>query len=292
MSKIQNSKCFFYRQTIVLDIITAMQIPYADYHMHTTLCGHAIGSLEEYVKHAISIGLKEIGFSDHAPMVHERLQGVTMDYRQLPLYHRLIDNVKEKYKDQLSIKYALEADYIPGFEDKTKAIIGGYPYDYIIGSVHYVNGWAVDDPATIERWKKQDVNQIWRDYFKLLRQSAQTKLFNIIGHSDLPKKFGYRPSDDMTNEVIATAQVFKECGVAVEINTSGLRKPVKEMYPSPAFLKIYQKAGVPLTFGSDAHTPEDVGKNFSNAIALAKSAGYSEYVVFDKGKIEKAITLM
>ena len=206
-----------------------MSIPYADYHMHTALCGHATGSLEEYVQHAISIGLKEIGFSDHAPMVHERHQGVTMDFRQLPLYHRLINEVKDKYKGQISIKYALEADYVAGFEDKTKAIIDAYPYDYIIGSVHYVNGWAVDDPATIERWKTQDVNQIWRDYFQLLRQSAQTGLFNIIGHSDLPKKFGYLPTVDMTDEVKKTAAVFKNCGVAVEINTSGLRKPIKEM---------------------------------------------------------------
>ncbi len=262
-----------------------MQIPKIDYHMHTALCGHAVGSLEEYVQHAISIGLTEMGFSDHAPMVHERLQGVTMDYRQLPLYHRLIDEVKAKYADKIIIKYALEADFIPGFEDKTKAIIDAYPYDYIIGSVHYVNGWAVDDPATIERWKTQDVNQIWHDYFKLLRQSAQTGMFHIIGHSDLPKKFGYRPTVDMTDEVKATAKVFKETGVAVEINTSGLRKPIKEMYPCPAYLKIYCEAGVPLTFGSDSHTPQDVGKNFKEAVELAKAAGYSEHLVFTKGKI-------
>lgn len=268
-----------------------MSIPYADYHMHTTLCGHATGSLQEYVEQAIKIGLKEIGFSDHAPMVHERLQGVTMDMRQLPLYHKLIDEVKKKYENQISIKYALEADYIPGFEDKTKAITESYPYDYIIGSVHYVNGWAVDDPATIERWKSQDVNQIWRDYFKLLRQSAQSGLFNIIGHSDLPKKFGYLPTVDMTAEVTATALVFKQCGVAVEINTSGLRKPIKEMYPSPSYLKIYQEAGVPLTFGSDAHTPYDVGKNFKEAVDLAKFAGYSEYLIFNKRQIEKKVKL-
>ena len=266
-------------------------IPYADYHMHTALCGHAIGSLDEYVQHAISIGLKEIGFSDHAPMVHERLQGVTMDFRQLPLYHRLIDDVKAKYSDKINIKYALEADFIPGFEDKTKAIIEAYPYDYIIGSVHYVNGWAIDDPATIERWKTQDIDQVWRDYFQLLRQSAETKLFNIIGHSDLPKKFGHRAKTDMTAEVKATAQVFKQCGVAVEINTSGLRKPVGEMYPAPAYLKIYHDAGVPLTFGSDAHTPQDVGKNFTEAIDLAKSAGYTEYVIFKQRTIERTIKL-
>lgn len=262
-----------------------------DYHMHTTLCGHAIGSVEQYVQHAIKIGLKEIGFSDHAPMVHERLQGVTMDERQLPLYHQLINEMKAKYADKISIKIALESDYIEGFEAQTKALIDGYPYDYIIGSVHYVNGWAVDDPATIEQWKTQDVNKIWQDYFKLLRQSAKTGYFNIIGHSDLPKKFGYLPTIDLTHEVVETAKVFKNAGVAVEINTSGLRKPIKEMYPNPNYLRIYQEHGVPLTIGSDSHSPEDVGRDFDKAVLLAKSAGYTHYVTFNKRNIDQRIEL-
>ncbi len=266
-------------------------IPNIDYHMHTALCGHAVGSLSEYVEQAIALGIGEIGFSDHAPMVHMRLQGVTMDYRQLPLYHRLIDEVKAKYSGKIAIKYALEADFIPGFEAKTQEIIAGYPYDYIIGSVHFVNGWAIDDPMAIEYWKTADINQVWRDYFKLLRQSAQSGMFHIIGHCDLPKKFGHRPTADMSDEVKATAKKFKECGVAVEINTSGLRKPIKEMYPSPIFLKLYCAAGVPLTFGSDAHTPGDVGKNFREAVELAKSVGYTEYVSFDKGKLAQRIKL-
>ena len=266
-------------------------IPYADYHMHTALCGHAIGSLDEYVQQAIKIGLKEIGFSDHAPMVHERLPGVTMDFRQLPLYHRLIDEVKAKCADKITIKYALEADFIPGFEAKTKDIIEGYPYDYIIGSVHYVNGWAVDDPLTIERWKTEDVNAVWTEYFQLLRQSAQSGFFQIIGHCDLPKKYGFRPTADMSGEVRATAEAFKQSGVAVEINTAGLRKPIGEMYPSLDHLKIYCAVGVPLTFGSDAHDPQDVGKNFKEAVLLAKAAGYTDYLIFNQRKVERKVKI-
>ncbi len=262
-----------------------------DYHMHTTLCGHANGSVEEYVQHAIKIGLKEIGFSCHAPMVHERLQRVTMDFSQLPLYHQLTNDMKVKYAGKLSIKIALESDYIEGFEQQTKAIIDGYNYDYIIGSVHYVDGWAIDDPATLERWKTQDINQVWKNYFALLRKSAQTGYFNIIGHSDLPKKFGHRPTIDLTEDVKATAQVFKQAGVAVEINTSGLRKPVKEMYPALNYLTIYHDAGVPLTIGSDSHSPTDVGKNFDDAVTLAKNAGYTEYVTFNQRKIETRIKI-
>lgn len=262
-----------------------------DYHMHTTLCGHAIGSVEEYVQHGIKIGLKEMGFSCHAPMVHERMQGVTMDFSQLPLYHQLVLDMQKKYADKITIKIALEADYLPGFEDQTKAIIDAFNYDYIIGSVHFVDGWAIDDPATIERWKTEDINKVWHNYFVLLRQSAKTGYFNIIGHSDLPKKFGHLPTENMTDEVKATAKVFKETGVAVEINTSGLRKPIKEMYPTPAYLKIYCEAGVSLTIGSDAHTPGDVGKNFKEALDLARGAGYKEYVTFKQRRIEQRIAI-
>jgi histidinol-phosphatase (PHP family) len=210
-----------------------------------------------------------------------------MDFRQVPLYHRLINEVKTKYGHLISIKYALEADFIQGFEAKTKAIIDAYPYDYIIGSVHYVNGWAVDDPATIERWKSENVNAVWKEYLHLLRLSAQSGFFQIIGHCDLPKKYGFRATVDISADVKATAAVFKQCGVAVEINTAGLRKPIQEMYPSPEHLKIYCQAGVPLTFGSDAHSPEDVGRNFTEAVQLAKSAGYTDYLIFNKRQVER-----
>lgn len=262
-----------------------------DYHMHTPLCGHAAGLPSEYVEHAIKVGLKEIGFSDHAPLVSHADPGITMSYEQLPLYHRMIEDVQKRFAKKLKIKIGIEADFIPGYEDKTKAILSGYPYDFVIGSVHFMGKWGFDDPAERNQWTSKDVNQVYRDYFELLQQSARSRLFDVMGHVDLVKKFGNRATDDMTTEIEQTAKVFKDCGVVVEINTSGLRKPVKEIYPSLAYLKIYYKAGVPLTFGSDAHDPTHVGKDFDKGIALAKAAGYKKYVIFKKRKIEKAISL-
>ncbi|HLF18464.1 MAG TPA: histidinol-phosphatase HisJ [Candidatus Omnitrophota bacterium] len=265
--------------------------PICDYHMHTPLCGHATGEPKEYAKQAIKVGLQEIGFSDHAPFVHMRDPGITMGMEQLPSYYRMIEEVCTLYKNELRIKVAIEADFIPGYEDKTKKILDDYPYDYVIGSVHFIKDWGFDDPAQRKAWDEQDVNQVYRDYFDLLRQSARSKMFDIMGHVDLVKKFGHRASQDMSDEVKKTAQTFKECGVAVEINTSGLRKTCKEMYPALNFLKIYRKAGVPLTFGSDAHQPEHVGADFEAAVALAKEAGYAEYVLFKNRKIERTVKL-
>ena len=266
-------------------------IPYADYHMHTPLCGHAIGEPEEYVKQAIKIGLKEIGFSDHAPMVHRPMPSVTMSFEELPKYHAMIEDVRKRYASQISIKIAIEADFLPGYESKTKSMVNSYPYDYIIGSVHFIDDWAFDDPACREYWKEHDVNEVYLKYYALLRQSAKTGFYQIIGHCDLPKKFGATPTIDLTDEIRATAKVFKDSGVAVEINTAGLRKPIAEMYPAPNCLKIYREAGVPLTFGSDAHDNKDVGQFFDQAVDFAKSVGYSDYLIFKDRQIEKRIKL-
>ena len=266
--------------------------PKFDFHMHTPLCGHAVGEPKEYVEHAIKIGLEEIGFSDHAPLVSHVDPKITMSMKQLPQYHKMIEDVQKKYSGKISIKIALEADYFADLEDKTKEIIQAYPYDYIIGSVHFIKNWGFDDPDTRETWDQHDINRVYHDYFDLLRKSAKSKMFDIMGHVDLVKKFGHRATEDMTAEVTETANVFKDSGVAVEINTAGLRKPCKEMYPALSHLKIYAKAGVPLTFGSDAHDPTDVGRDFDKALALAKEAGFKEHLVFKQRKIEKIIKLV
>src|ERR1035437_4618648 len=114
-------------------------LPYADIHMHTPLCGHATGTPDEYAKQAIKIGLKEIGFSDHAPMLHKRMPGVTMSLEELPSYQAMIEDVQKRLASQISIKIGLELDFLPGFENKTKSIADSYPYDYIIGSVHFID---------------------------------------------------------------------------------------------------------------------------------------------------------
>jgi histidinol-phosphatase (PHP family) len=268
--------------------VTKKVLAKADYHMHTPLCGHAVGEPEEYVEQALRIGLEEVGFSDHAPLVSREDARYTMNLLQLPEYHAMMERVKKRFK-KFTIKVGLEADYVPGYEPKTKNILDGYDYDFVIGSVHFIDNWAFDDPDEKVKWKDKDVDRIYHDYYQLLRRSAESGLFDIMGHVDLVKKFDYHPAEDMTGEVEATAKVFKKAGVAVEINSSGLRKPVNEIYPSLSVLKLYQKAGVPITFASDSHDPKDVGRDFDQAADLAKAAGYSEYLLFKKRKIEKRI---
>lgn len=265
--------------------------PIADYHMHTPLCGHATGWPKEYAAHAIEVGLSEIGFSDHAPFVHMVDPGVTMNISQLPDYYKMIEEAQQTFKNELTIKVAIEADFIPGYEEKTRAILDDYPYDYVIGSVHFINDWGFDDPGQRDRWDQENVNAVYRDYYELLRQSAKSGLFDIMAHCDLVKKFGHRPTVDLTDEIQKTAQIFKETGVAIEINTAGWRKICEEQYPARNCLEIYAEHNIPLTFGSDAHDPLDVGANFKEALELAKATGFNEYVLFKKRCIERKISI-
>ena len=254
--------------------------------MHTPLCGHAVGEPEAYVEQALKVGLSEVGFSDHAPLVSHEDARYTMSRKQLPAYHQMMDRVRKKYPN-FTIKIGIEADYIPGFEKQTKAILDEYPYDFVIGSIHFIDAWAFDDPEEQVKWKDKDIDRVYRDYYKLLRGSAESGLYDILGHVDLVKKFGHRPTSDISEEIKKTATVFKKTGITVEINTSGLRKPVKEIYPSLSVLKIYKEAGVPITFSSDSHDPVDVGRDYDKAYLHAKEAGYKEYNVFKNRKIER-----
>lgn len=266
-------------------------IPIVDYHMHTPLCGHADGRPEEYASRALALGLTEIGFSDHAPFVVKDLPGITMKKDDLPAYHRMIETARAQFKGRLDIRVGIEADFIPGYEERTKNIVDGYPYDYVLGSVHFIKNWGFDNPEERRDWAGHNVNTVYRDYYELLRRCAQSGLYDVIAHPDLVKKFGHRPTEDLTADLEETANVFKETGMAIEINTSGLRKEVREIYPSLRDLAVYAEAGVPLTFGSDAHKPEEVGRDFDKAVDLAKKAGYKEYVMFKGRKIYRKISL-
>lgn len=262
-----------------------MSLP-ADYHMHTPLCRHATGEPAEYAKRALAIGLTEIGFSDHSPMPRDDFDNWRMYARQLDEY---VAQVRQAQKDfpKLTIRLALEVDYLPGQEAWIRELAARYPWDYLIGSVHYVSdSWAIDDPQKLSEWKHRNADEVWTAYFERLTMAARSGLFEIIGHADLPKKFGHRPPPDcpaLCEKFLAAA---KKQNCAIELNTAGLRKDCREIYPSRQILELAFQQGVPITFGSDAHTPGEVGMNFAKAVRLARSVGYSECCRFIQRKRE------
>ena len=259
-----------------------------DYHIHTARCNHAEGTMEQYVQAAIAAGLCERGFSDHLPLVVEGLPSTyAMELRELPLYVADVMSLREKYRP-FPIRLGVEVDYFEGSEQRTADLLRTQAFDYVFGSSHMLppgalgpgkpaKWFCIDAPDEIEQWRQYHVDDVWRAYLRQLELLARTGLCQVIGHCDLPKKFGFHHGPDILNEWPHVAETFARCDVLCEINTAGLRKPVKEIYPSLAILKILRAAGVGLTLGSDSHRPQDIAADFAGALDLARAAGY-EYL--------------
>lgn len=262
-----------------------MQWP-ADYHMHTPLCRHATGRPAEYAARAVTVGLTEIGFSDHSPMRQDDFDDWRMRLDQLDQYVEDVRHAQEAFP-QLTIRLALEVDYLPGHEEWIRELAARHPWDYFIGSVHYVSdSWDIDNPAKLAEWERRDIAEVWGEYFERLRRAAASGLFEIIGHADLPKKFGHRPAGDCAAWYEPFLAAAAQTGTAIELNTAGLRKDCREIYPSPDLLARAARQGVAITFGSDAHAPEEVGLDFADALALARRSGFTQRCRFTQRRRE------
>lgn len=259
--------------------------------MHTPLCRHAIGEPVEYARRARELGIREIGFTDHSPMARDDFDNWRMFNHQLDDYIARVELARREVPG-VSILIGLEVDYLPGHEDWIRQLAGRHAWDYFIGSVHYISDWAIDDPQTIPRWRQHDPFDVWQRYFKLLTAAAASGLFNLIGHADLPKKFAIRPKEDCGPLYAPFLDAAVATGTAIELNTAGLRKECREIYPNPQLLAMAFDRQVPITFGSDAHAPGEVGADFGQAVDLALRVGYRSSVRFEqRRRIDGAVSL-
>jgi histidinol-phosphatase (PHP family) len=265
-------------------------MPVVDYHVHTARCGHATGAMERYVEHAIRSGVSELGFSDHLFMYwlasERRDAELAMAEWEHDFYIEDVERCRHRYASDISIRLSTEADFIPGYERDLERILRAYDWDYVIGSVHFIDGWGFDDSRYLAGFAEWDIDRLYARYFELVGASAETGLFDTIGHADLVKKFGHRPARDLGDLYARLAARLAHAGACVEVNTGGLRKPVREMYPHPDLLSEFCKAGVPVTFGSDAHAPDEVAAELAKAATLARSVGYQAYARYARRRRE------
>ena len=255
-----------------------------DLHNHTAMCCHAFGEMEEYVNAAVERGIKIFGFAAHSPWMPQDDEKMALSYQEVDFYITEVKRLQKKYADKIDILLGMEMDFLPDHTDEAIEFDHKYGFDYIIGSIHHINGWGFDQETQLHLYQKHSVREIYEGYYDLVKQLAGSGLFDVIGHLDLVKKFGYYPEDgwgDLQEEV---AQTIAENDVVVELNTSGLDKPAKEFYPGTDFLKILKKYGVSMTLGSDAHAPDQVGRHFGPAVQLLKKIGYREVIAFKNRK--------
>ncbi|RJQ42285.1 MAG: histidinol-phosphatase HisJ family protein [Gaiellales bacterium] len=253
--------------------------PLPDFHIHTPLCGHAGGEIEEYVLAARELGLPEMGFADHLPLFHIEDPTLAMSHDDLPLYVRQVEELQQKYPD-FPIRLGIEADYISTHMDDIARALASYEFDYIYGSVHFIESWGFDQARFKFEFDRRDIDDVYESYFGLVMDAARTGLYDIMTHLDVVKKYGHRPVQDMTGLYREVARTLKKSNVAIELNASGLHKPVGEIYPSLEILRIMNEYGVPITFGSDAHKPSQVARDFDRLHRHARGAGYTDYVTF------------
>jgi histidinol-phosphatase (PHP family) len=178
----------------------------------------------------------------------------------------------------LSVLLGLEMDWLHGKEEILRDFLAPYDWDIVLGSVHYVGAWGIDDEAFVDEWARRDVAQAWDDYAALIKELAESGLVDALSHPDVAKKFGHRPRNEtpLHDAIIAGASAH---GTAIELNSNGLNR-CNEIYPALPVVERARAAGLPITLASDAHTPDRVGEHFDQLAAWAKRAGYEEATSF------------
>lgn len=255
-----------------------------DYHVHTARCGHAGGTMREYAEAGLRRGLSEMVFTDHLPLYflpgEDPGPALAMTRAELPGYVEEVLALREEYRGRIDILLGIEADYAEGHEAALRELLSGHDWDVVLGSVHWVAGAWIDAPDAARRHDTEGTIFLWWEYWRLVTKACATGLFDVMAHFDLPKKFGHRMPASLAASEERAVEAARASGVAVEVSSAGLRKPVEEEYPAPALLSRLACAGVPIVFSSDAHAPAEVAWGRPQLLAAALRAGAREHLTF------------
>ena len=233
-----------------------------DYHMHTHLCKHASGTMEEYVQQALKAGCQEIAFTDHIPLPQNFDLAHRMRQSELDGYFMEIERLRWAYP-KLKILCGIEADFYDGFELYLEQFLSNYDFDLVIMSVHFIKKWPEGNWAFSYHFPDKTLTDIYAEYLDAVLRGIRTGLFDIVGHLDLVKSPEQSLLENNRDQLNAVIDEVKKQNMAIEINTSGLRKDIEQTYPDLSFLPLIARADVPITLGSDAHKPEQVALKFS-----------------------------
>ncbi len=264
-----------------------------DFHIHTFHCRHATGTMEETVLSAVSLGLPEIGFSDHFPypagFSEPAPDCVIPSMDEFRIYAGEVRRLREAYAGRIVIRFAAEVDYLEGWGERQAAILEPFEFDYKIGSVHIVRQAAVDFREDIllsaaDEWG--GVEAAWDLYWDAMEAMIRRGGFHIVGHFDLLKKYpggvSVRNHEERVRSLFAA---MKSSGLVLELNTGGVDRASDHMpYPSGRLLRLAAECGVEITLGSDAHAPGDVGRHFADAARLLRSLGWTHTIGFENGE--------
>jgi histidinol-phosphatase (PHP family) len=239
-------------------------------------------NVERYRAAAAKAGIEDLGVSEHVYRFHQAL-----GLWRHPFWEEQARDDLDAYCEFVrgaGLKLGIECDFVPGAEERTEELLAARDFDYVVGSVHFVGEAAVDHEGW-DIWEGRDPDEVWRRYFEALAQCASSGLFDILAHPDLVKVWGRGrplPEADPRHYYEPAVEAIAASGIAVEVSTAGLRKPVGELYPSRPFAEMCVEAGAPFALSSDAHLPEDVGFAYESAVELLGELGVDEICVFER----------
>ena len=241
-------------------------IPPWDQHVHTARCQHACGTPREYIDTAIARGLRRLCFTDHAPVQDLFATHNRMAASEVCEYHAELRALKTEYADRIEIGIGIEVDWLPHLQAETRAVIQAYPWDFVLGSVHYL--CDLDPPQYIIRCGPGVEESILSRYWAHWREAVSSGFFDSMAHADVYRSTSRPPLPEEEEQAAMSMRLAAEHGVCIEINTSLWRKGADECYPPPWMLRLALDAGCCLSLGSDAHCPEQVGADFEALPAL------------------------
>lgn len=257
------------------------------------------GLIESYVEEAAKKGVTELGFTEHLYRTEEglgvlgpfwkretredlALQAAAMVEGDRGLHlERYVEAIAVAKDRGLPVKLGLEVDFFPESIDAVLELLANYPFDFLIGSVHWVGGWSIDASDVVYEFERRGIDQAWEDYFDIVTDLARRGVVDVLAHVDVCKKFGYRPEVEPTHLYQRVVEGARLSGTAVEVSSQGLRRPAGEVYPSPTFLKLFHDAGVEITLASDAHHSLEAGYGHEQVVSVARSAGYDRHLRFE-----------
>ncbi|MGZ8475907.1 MAG: histidinol-phosphatase [Candidatus Limnocylindria bacterium] len=262
-----------------------------DYHVHLRpdddgarpeTYAFTAANVDRYLAAAEAAGIGELGVSEH---VHRFRQALAIwDH---PFWVQSAQDDLDAYCDFVRttpLRLGIEMDYVPGREDRIANLLGTLDFDYVIGSVHFVRDKAVDFDVWDVWDTVGDPDQVWKLYFDTLAEAARSGLFDILAHPDLVKVWGSArpaPRRDPRFYYEPVVEAISESGVAVEVSTAGLRKPVGEIYPAAGLAAMCVEVGAAFALSSDAHVPEDIGYAYERAVEEMRGWGIGEIAVFE-----------
>lgn len=261
-----------------------------DYHTHTPLCLHASGTVEEFAAAVIASGLKEYGIADHCPMpenpIGKRYDHWRMLQSDLAAYFEWIETARSiLIPHGIEVKVGLECDWLPNITPWIQHLKTLYPWDYLIGSMHYLdNGWEFDHPENQHSDSPAGIDADWENYWLGYERMVRSGLFQIMGHCDLIRKWSRTPTGDLSRFYHPCIAAMGEMGSVMELNTSGWYYPSAEQYPSMEILRTALDCGVDVMVNSDAHVPSSIARDFARARQVLLDVGYTQTVSFNAGE--------